>query len=200
MTKQEFLEQLRNGLSGLPQCEIEEHLSFYREMIEDRMEEGLSEAEAVSAVGAVPEIVAQVIADIPLVKLAKERIKPKSRLKAWEVVLLTLGSPIWMSLGVAVAAVIFALYISLWSVIISLWSVFSSLAACSLGSMLAGVIFACNENILPGIAVIAASLVCAGLSVFMFYGCKAATKGVLILTKKIAVWIKNCFIRKGEAQ
>ena len=46
MSKQEFLEQLRRGLPGLPREDIEERLKFYSEMLEDRMEEGLSEEEA----------------------------------------------------------------------------------------------------------------------------------------------------------
>ena len=37
MHKQEFLAQLRKGLSGLPQADIEERLTFYSEMLEDRM-------------------------------------------------------------------------------------------------------------------------------------------------------------------
>ena len=49
MNKQEFLSQLRKGLAGLPQNDIEERLAFYGEMIDDRIEEGLSEEEAVSA-------------------------------------------------------------------------------------------------------------------------------------------------------
>ena len=199
MSKQEFLAQLRKGLSGLPQDDIEERLTFYGEMIEDRMEEGLSEEEAVSAVGSVPEIVAQVIADIPLTKIAKKRIRSKRQLKAWEMMLLALGSPIWLSLGISAVSVILALYGSLWSVIISLWAVFGSLVGCSFGSMVAGIVFACNGNALSAIALIAAGFVCAGLFIFMFYGCRAVTKGFLILTKKIAVWIKNCFIKKEEA-
>ncbi len=43
MNKQAFLTQLRKGLSGLPQEDIEERLAFYSEMIDDRIEEGLSE-------------------------------------------------------------------------------------------------------------------------------------------------------------
>lgn len=199
MSKQEFLAQLRKGLYGLPQDDIEERLTFYSEMIEDRIEEGLSEEEAVSAVGPVDEIVAQVVADIPLTKIAKEKIKPKRRLKAWEIVLLALGSPIWLSLGIAAAAVILSLYVSLWSVIISLWAVFGSLIGCSFGSMVAGLILTCSGNVLTGIAMISAGIVCAGLSIFMFYGCKAATKEILTLTKKIAVWVKNCFIKKEQA-
>ena len=56
MLKQEFLAQLRDALCGLPQRDIDERLTFYSEMIDDRMEEGLSEEEAVAAVGSVDEI------------------------------------------------------------------------------------------------------------------------------------------------
>lgn len=199
MRKREFLAQLRKGLSGLPQDDIEERLAFYSEMIEDQMEEGLSEEEAVLAVGSAPEIVAQVVTEIPLVKIAKERIKPKRRLSAGEIVLLALGSPIWLSLCIAAFAVILSLYISLWAVIISLWAVFVSFAACSIGGVLACVIFTRGGNGASGVAMLAAGIVCAGLSIFMFYGCNAATKGILILTKKIVIWIKNCFIKKEDA-
>ena len=80
MNKREFLAQLKKALSGLPQEDINERLTFYSEMIDDQMEEGLSEADAVAAVGAVNEIAAQAVADTPLVKIAKERIKPARKL------------------------------------------------------------------------------------------------------------------------
>lgn len=134
MSKQEFLERLQNGLHGLPKEDIDERLMFYSEMIDDRAEEGLSEEQAVSAVGDVEEIVRQVIADTPLAKIAKERIRPKRRLKAWEITLLAIGSPIWLSLGIAAAAVVLAIYVSVWSVVVSLWAVFVSLAASAAGS------------------------------------------------------------------
>ena len=80
MNKQEFLAELQKGLSGLPQEDRDERLTFYGEMLDDRMEEGLSEEEAVAAVGSVEEIVRQTAADIPLAKIARERIRPKRRL------------------------------------------------------------------------------------------------------------------------
>ncbi len=199
MNKQEFLARLREGLYGLPQEDIEERLTFYSEMIDDRMEEGLSEEEAVSAVGSVPKIVAQVIADSPLEKISKERIRPKKQFKAWEIVLLVLGSPIWLSLAVAAVAVILSLYVSLWSVIVSLWAVFGSLIGCAFGGTVAGIVLACRGNTLTGIAMLGAGIVCAGLCIFVFCGSKAATKGILILTKKLAVWIKSRFVKKEEA-
>ena len=199
MTKLRFILSLQERLSCLPQDDLEERLSFYNEMIEDRMEEGLSEEEAVAAIGSVEEIAEQIVAEIPLAKLAKEKIRPKRRLKGWEIVLLVLGSPIWLSLGIAAFAVMLSLYISLWAVIISLWAVFASLAGCFIGGVLAGILSAIGGNVASGLAVLAAGVVCAGLAIFMFYGCKAATKGILMLTKKTAIGIKNRFIKKEVA-
>ena len=111
MNKQEFLAQLRKGLSGLPKDDIDERLTFYSEMIDDRMEDGIPEETAVREIGTVDVLVSQIIADIPLGKLVKEKITPKEKLKAWEIVLLVLGSPIWLSLLIVAFNVIFSLYI-----------------------------------------------------------------------------------------
>lgn len=199
MTKLEFLKQLRNKLSGLPQDEVEERVIFYREMIEDRMEEGLSEEEAVAAIGAVDEITAQTIADTSPAKRTTHTLKPKRRLNTWEIVLIVLGFPIWFSLGIAAVSVVFSLYAVLWSVIISLWAVFVAFACCSFAGILAGIVFACQKNALQGIAVIGASIVCAGLSIFMFCGCNAVTKGIVALTKNFVFWLKRLCLKKGVA-
>ncbi len=199
MRKEEFLARLRKGLTGLPQDEIEERLSFYSEMLDDRMEEGLSEEEAVAAAGSVEEIAAQALADIPLAKLAKERIRPKRRLRAWEIVLLVLGSPVWLSLGIAAVSVGAALYVSVWAVLVSLWAVFGSLLVSAAGGAVLAVMLAVGGSGAAGLAALAAGLVCAGLGIFLFFGCRAATKGILVLTKKGALGIKRCFVRREEA-
>jgi len=148
MNKREFLDRLRARLAGLPLQELEERLNFYSEMIDDRIEEGQTEEDAVLAVGSVEDIAAQIIADIPLTKIAKERLRPKKRLGAWEILLLVLGSPIWLSLAVAVFSVILALYAVLWSVIVSVWAIFISLASCALGGIAGGTAFAFS-GVLP---------------------------------------------------
>ena len=81
MTKQEFLSKLRSGLVGLPQNEVEERLEFYSEMIDDRMEEGISEEEAISDIGNVDEIISRIISEIPLTKIVKEKITPNKNLR-----------------------------------------------------------------------------------------------------------------------
>lgn len=197
MRKNEFIIELRRGLSGLPGEDIEERVSFYTEMIDDRIEEGLDEEEAVAAIGNVEDIISQTVADIPFAKIAKERINPKRKLGAWEIVLLAIGSPIWLSLIVVALAVILSLYVILWSVIVTLWAVFGALCSCSLGGVVAGIIFAVGAHAPTGIALIGAGILLAGLSIFMFFGCNAATKGIVILSPKIILWIKSCFIKKG---
>lgn len=194
MNKQEFLGALQKGLSGLPQEDIEERLTFYSEMIDDRIEEGLSESDAVSAVGSADTIITQISADTPPTKLVKEKVKPKRTLRALEIVLLVLGSPIWLSLLIAALIVILSAYIVIWSVSAALWSIEASLAACSLGGIISAAIIALQGNGITGLAVLSAGICCASLSIFMFYGCKAATKGILMLTRKMALGIKALFV------
>lgn len=188
MTKLNFLFSLRDRLSALPQKDVEERLGFYSEMIEDRMEEGLSEEEAVAAVGSVEEIASQIIAEIPPVKV---KAMQKRQLKVWEIVLLALGSPIWLSLLIAAFSVVISLYISLWAVIISLWAVFGSVVACAFAGIVSGIGFAFGDHGLTGVAMIGAGIVCTGLSIFLFYACKAATKGTVLLAKKVVLCIRK---------
>ena len=185
MTKLQFLLSLNEKLSTLPKEEAEERLRFYSEMIEDRMEEGLTEEEAVAAVGSVEEIAADVA--------PTKNEKPKRRLKTWEIVLLVAGSPIWFSLLVAAFAVALSLYVSLWAVIVSLWATFGAVAGCILGCIAAGIGFFLYGSIPSGMAMLGAGCVCAGVAIALFFGCKAATKGTVLLTKQI-------FTRKGGAQ
>ncbi len=200
MNRQEFITELRTKLCGFPEKEIRERIDFYVEMIDDRIEDGLSEEEAVSQIGSVEDIAAQVIADIPFSKIAKEKIKSRRRLKAWEIVLISLGSPIWLSLAIAAFSVMISLYAVIWSAIIFVWAVFASLVACAIGGVLAGIAFAVIGNEFSGIAIICAGIVSAGVAIFFFFGCKATTKGVLLLTKKIVLGIKMSFIKKEEAK
>lgn len=194
MNKQEFLDKLEKGLRGLPQNDIKERLIFYNEMIDDRMEEGLTEEEAVSGIGEVDEVVSQIVTETSLSKIVKEKVRPKRTLRAWEIVLLALGSPIWLSLLIAVFAVIFAAYITVWSVIVSLWAAESALVVSALGGVLSAVILTVKVNAIAGLAMLGAGIACAGLSIFLFFGCKEITKGLLFLTKKMISCIKSIFI------
>jgi len=56
MNKNEFLATLRERLNGLPEEDIIKSIDFYGEMLDDRIEDGMSEEEAVSDLGNIDEI------------------------------------------------------------------------------------------------------------------------------------------------
>lgn len=91
MTKQEFLSELERALGKLPHAEVEQALAFYDEAISDRMEDGLSEAEAVAGLGPVDEIAAQIAAETPPIPRAIARANTGSR--SLNIVLLAVFSP-----------------------------------------------------------------------------------------------------------
>lgn len=196
MNKQEFLLALRGALAGLSEADIRSSLDYYAEIIDDQMEEGIDEADAVASLGSVVSVAEQILLDMPLPKLVKARVKPKRRLRAWEIVLIAVGSPVWAPILLALAIVVLAVYIVLWSVVISLYAVDISLAACLLGGIGGGVGLFLVGNPFSALFLLGAGLVCGGLSVFLFFGCKAAAKGTVLLTKKMLIGVKKCFVRK----
>ena len=61
MNKEQFLAALRARLTQLPPADLEKTLQYYREMIDDRVEEGMSEAAAVVDVGDPAELAAAIL-------------------------------------------------------------------------------------------------------------------------------------------
>ena len=199
MTKQAFLTALRSGISTLPRREIEDRLDFYSEMIDDLIEEGHSEERAVARIGSVDRIAAQISEEARREKTAKSS-KHSKKVSPWTVLLLILGSPIWLSLLIAAFSVLVSLLAALFSVVISLWASFAALVGSGIGGMIAGILFATNGHGITAIAILGASLVCEGLAVFFFLGCKALTIGAARLTKATAAAIARCFRKKEDKQ
>ena len=195
MTKAEFLSELEVKLSGLPTAEVSEHIAFYSEMIDDRVEEGLTEEVAVAELGGVKRVASGIIADIPLAKLARKRLEPKRSIESWKIVLIILGSPLWISLAAAVLAVILSFYIAVFSVVLSLWTLFAALAASALGGILAGPVIIFTGGITHGFLLISAALIAAGIAILTFFGCICATRGARWLIRALLVGIKKLFIK-----
>ena len=126
MNKNEFLTALRGRLNGLPEEDIIKSMDYYGEMLDDRIEDGMSEEEAVEALGSIEDIMSEILSAVSLPKLVKEKVKPKRALKAWEIVLLILGAPLWIPLVAAVLITVLSIYLSIWSIIISLYAVCTS--------------------------------------------------------------------------
>lgn len=63
MTRAQFLNDLYRRLGGLSKEQAEQHLTYYAEMLADRMEEGMSEAEAVASMEDVDTIAQRILQD-----------------------------------------------------------------------------------------------------------------------------------------
>ena len=200
MTKREFLEELRKRLSDLNDRDFAASVAYYEEMIDDRMEDGLSEEEAVKEIGTPADAASHILEDMPLGKLIKARVTPKNKLPVWAIVLLIVGSPIWVSLLIAALSVLISVYAALWSVIVSLWATELALAVSSLASLIAAPVLFITRYAWTGLASIGAALFMAGLAIFLFFGCFYATKGMCVLSKQIFLLIKRSFVRKGAVQ
>lgn len=198
MTKQEFIAALSEGLTGLPTEELKERITFYSEMIDDRIEDGLQEEQAVAEIGNVDEIISQIIAETPITTLVKEKIKPKRRLTALEIVLLVLGSPIWLALMIVFIALVLVLCLGLWVVIICLWAVYGGVLACCFGGFAAGVIFLFQGDTVSGLVMLAAGIVCIGLAILLFFLIKLITKGIFWLIKLPFKSFKKCLAKRRD--
>lgn len=93
MTRDEFLGRLGELLACLPAEQVEETKAFYAEAIADRMEDGMSEEEAVAAMGTPGEVAEATLDDLPAVPRAIARTRQRSAALLW--VLTIVGSPVW---------------------------------------------------------------------------------------------------------
>lgn len=200
MMKSEFLSALESRLSGLPKEDVQKSIDYYSEIIDDRMEEGITEEEAVEAVGSVEEIASQILKDTPLVKLVKEKVRSNHTLKAWEIILLILGSPLWLPLLLTVVILILTVYVVLWVVILSLYAVNLCVAAGAVAGIAGSFLWIPAGNMAQFVFVLGAGLMCAGGTVLLFFGFNQITKGICWVSKWILQRLKGRFVRKGEAQ
>ena len=196
MYKNEFLTELRNRLQGLPQDDLDNRINFYEEMINDRMDEGKSEEEAVAEIGSVDEVVTQIASETPLLKLVKEKAKPKRALKVWEIILIILGFPLWFPLLITAFVLCLVAYILIWTLVIVVYSVELSFIVSSLAGLVVffAYLFAGQFNLIP----LAVAVMSAGGALLLYFGCTEVTKLTIKLSKNIVLKIKTAFIRKGK--
>ena len=194
MNKQEFISALRKRLELIAGCDVDERISFYSEIIDDKIEEGMSEEEAVAQIGTVDEVVEQIACDAAPTKPASDT--PKRKRGALEITLLVIGSPVWGALLISLFAVVFALWVTLWAVAVTLWAVVLSLCVSSIAVIIAGVALLALGEKGTGVLAISAALICAGLAVFTCYGSLMASKGMVALTKLLGRTTKRCLKRR----
>ena len=117
MNKQEYLDTLRAELEKQSITNIGNMIEYYDEMICDRIEEGMSEEDAVRSMTPIPEVVREAVLDKSVPSLVKDRVK-MSREKAQKsgngwlwIVLAIVGFPVWLPLLITFAVVALVVFI-----------------------------------------------------------------------------------------
>lgn len=206
MNKEQFLNALRRRLEYLPEAAWAGSLDFYAESIDDRVEDGMSEEEAVAALGSVEEVARAIESDLPLSTVVKQRVRQTREQHearggggAW-IVLAIVGFPVWLPLLISALAVVLSVYIVFWAVIISL-------GAAVLALVVSGVFFigyAVARFMETGLS---AALMSAGLAAAAFGLAMLLEEPVSALSKLLAKaaarfwrWLKRLFLGKGGAK
>lgn len=199
MNKREFLEQLQQYLSDLPQQDVEQSLQYYAEMIDDRIEDGMTEYEAVEQIGLPEDAADRIRVELPLPTLMRAKARSARHPKAWEVVLLVLGSPVWLPILLSLVIIILSLYIVVWSLLLSLYVVDFALAASCIAGLGLSVWTIVEHDLMHGLFLLGASLVCGGFAILLFLLSKVLTKAVCRGTAAAVRKCKKRIAGKGNA-
>lgn len=132
MSKKEFLKSLEDGLNKFKKEDIQNAVSFYDELISDKMEnENLSEEDAVASLGNIKDIINKSSADLIMDKKYKNTANG-----AWITIGLLFASPVLLPL--AIVAVV--LYLTLFIVVISVGLSFISCSLAGIASLIGTII------------------------------------------------------------
>ena len=178
MTKADFLQLLERALAQLPEEERRANLEYYSELLDDMLEEGMTEAEATA-------------------KLGSTRMKPKSGWTPLAIVLAVVGSPVWVPLLLLAAALVLSLFVSIWALGVAAVAVVVGLAV----AVVAAPILAIRAAVLTlplGLLLLGGGLVLLGLCVLGGLMAVELCKLLWQLTVWLAHKIKGLFIRKEE--
>ena len=197
MTKADFLRLLERALMQLSEEERRKNLEYYSELLDDMMEEGMTEAEATAKLGSPNQIAQSILQEMPLGKLVSTRMKPKSGWTPLAIVLAVVGSPVWVPLLLAGVAVMLAVFVSIWALGFAAVAVVLALAV----AVVAAPIIAIRTAVLTlplGLMLLGAGLVLLGLCVMGGLMAVELCKLLWQLTVWLAHKIKGLFIRKEE--
>lgn len=166
MNQHEFLSAVRARLARLPASDVERFLDYCREMIDDRMEDGLSEAEAIAAMGSPEYVASQFLMDAGSVKPAANKA-PRQGLKTWQIVLIVLGSPVWAPVLLALAAAAVSVIVGLISALFGLHCAAGGIIIGGFGTIIGGAVKIAMPDLLFALA---AGLLLIGIGLLMSLG------------------------------
>lgn len=192
MNKAEFLQALAARLNGLTAQERERALNFCAEGIDDRVEDGMEENDAVAALGDVETVARELLADRPLRAVVRERVRREG--SAGRIALLICASPLLLTLF----AVGLSAYAALWAAMIAVYAAVASLLIAGAAGALGGVALMFVQGAAPGLCVCGAGLTSFALGLLLIAPMKAAGKGLWRLTKAFGRGCKRLIVGRRK--
>ncbi len=189
MTKNEFTEELKSRINHLPKSERKKLLQYYYEMISERMEEGMTEAQAIDALGNLDEL----FAEFPP---AKKEPKKGIKLRAWHIIMLIIGAPLWIPLIAVMLCLVLAFYIVIWALVICFYVVFVALAASGFAITMASFISIFYGGAPYFFLLFGAGAVVSGFAILWLLVCNLFAKAMAKVTAKTAKGLFRFFFKK----
>ena len=198
MNKEEFLTELGDRLSGLPRDAVEDRLSYYGELVDLRMEGGMTEAQAVASIGTLNETVGQIMSEIPLTKLMKRTMAQQKETHLWKILLLVLTFPIWFSLLISLFAIVLSIGITFWALVIAFFFTGIAIVAAAVFGLFVAAGYVFMGKPMGGVFFVGVSLILAGLSIVFFLLSIGLARGLVWLTARIALSVKSLFVKPAK--
>lgn len=199
MTKKLFLEQLRQRLQRISQDEQTTVCHYYDEIISDKIEEGMTEEQAVASLGDIDQLVTEILSEQSIPQLIRERVNQSHRQSSnktvW-VILAILGSPIWLSLVIALISVIGAAIISLMAVAMALVITVGAFILSGPLGLAKGILLIASHYPTAGLYNIGAGLLLCGLGILLIRPICEVFKVFLKFGRWFIRQLKNSLIRR----
>lgn len=168
MNKETFNYLLRKKLKKhLSKLDIEKSINYFNEMIDDAVEDGFSEEEAISNFGTIDNIINQIVVEHKTVPKNKTwKFLPNRSFSALEIILLIICFPIWFSLLMVAFGLFFSLIMMILGFIVGI-----------IGFFIWGILmiisipfYFSEENIYSTLFTAGTGFITTGFSLFIIYG------------------------------
>lgn len=219
MTKAEFLDVLSTRLCSLPQSEVLKYTNYYSEQIEDRKDEGMTEAQAIDDLEDINVIIEQILEDYNQSYSAgnnnsfNANSQPQNngaysansgnqttqysnnywnRQRKENLAIKIILVVVTFPVWIAVLSAVFGVFVTVWSIVLSLFVVAFALGVAAIATLVA-IFIAAGQGFAAVAILFGVTLLLTGLAVLLCIGAVYATIGLgkftVFCCKGIASWV-----------
>ena len=138
--------------------------------------------------------------DTPLTKLVKAKTKPERKIKAWEIVLLILGFPLWFSLLLTAGCLLLTFVIVMAVLVIAFFIVVVALGIVGIVLLVASILALISGGGSTALLQIGIAVLSMGLAVLLFLPAKAFALWLIDMCGRFGKWVKRKIINRRKKE